>query len=101
MKSKGTAWLLWLLLGLVGGHWFYLGKPGKGILYLCTGGLFGIGWIFSMFKINKEVEFYNATHGYGARGGNANNNNNVNNIVINMPSQPQPQSTNTTPTSNN
>ncbi|MFR9048827.1 MAG: TM2 domain-containing protein [[Clostridium] leptum] len=30
---------------LWGGHKFYEGKAGTGILYLFTGGLFSIGWI--------------------------------------------------------
>ena len=34
MKSKTTAALLALFLGGWGGHKFYLGKPGLGILYL-------------------------------------------------------------------
>lgn len=35
MKSKTTAGVLGILFGEIGAHWFYLGKPGKGVLYLC------------------------------------------------------------------
>jgi restriction system protein len=44
MKNKWTAFLLCLFLGYLGAHKFYEGKAGMGILYLFTGGLFGIGW---------------------------------------------------------
>ena len=37
--------MLCIFLGIVGAHYFYVGKVGKGILFLFTGGLFGIGWI--------------------------------------------------------
>lgn len=90
MKSKGTAYLLWLFLGFFGGHCFYLGKVGKGILYLCTLGVAGIGWLIDLFTLGKQVDMYNVLH--SARG-NANTNTNMNNIVINMPPQGQQNAT--------
>ncbi len=44
-KNKWVAFLLCLFLGAIGAHKFYEGKVGMGILYLFTGGLFGIGWL--------------------------------------------------------
>lgn len=43
---------LWLclLLGWAGAHKFYAGKPGMGILYLFTLGLFGFGWVIDSIK---------------------------------------------------
>ena len=41
---------LCLLLGWIGAHKFYAGKIGMGILYLCTFGLLGIGWIVDSIK---------------------------------------------------
>ena len=41
---------LCLLLGWLGAHKFYAGKIGMGILYLCTFGLLGIGWIIDSVK---------------------------------------------------
>ena len=41
---------LCLLLGWVGAHKFYAGKMGMGILYLCTFGLLGFGWIIDSIK---------------------------------------------------
>ena len=60
MKSKPVAYLLWLFLGLIGAHRFYLGKIGTGILWLFTGGLFGIGWIIDLITLGGKVDTYNA-----------------------------------------
>lgn len=50
-KSKKKALLLCIFGGLFGLHYFYVGKIGKGLLYLFTCGLFMIGWIIDIFKI--------------------------------------------------
>lgn len=50
-KSKKVALILCLFLGVLGGHNFYVGKIGKGLLYLLTGGLFGIGVIIDLISI--------------------------------------------------
>lgn len=50
-KSRWLALAICYLLGLFGGHYFYVGKAGKGILYLFTAGLFGFGWIVDMIRI--------------------------------------------------
>lgn len=50
-KSKVAALLLCIFLGGLGVHRFYVGKIGTGILYLFTGGLFGIGWIIDIILI--------------------------------------------------
>ena len=44
-RNKWVAFCLCFFLGFLGAHKFYEGKPGKGILYLLTCGLFGIGWL--------------------------------------------------------
>ena len=55
-KNKWVALLLCFFLGCLGGHKFYEGKIGMGILYLFTLGLFGIGvfidFIVLLFKPN-------------------------------------------------
>lgn len=55
-KNKWVAFLLCLFLGFLGAHKFYEEKIGKGILYLLTFGLFGIGWFIDcialLFKPN-------------------------------------------------
>ena len=50
-KDKTTALLLCLLTGGVGGHQFYVGNNGKGLLYLFTAGLLGIGAIMDLINI--------------------------------------------------
>jgi TM2 domain len=50
-KSQIVAFLLCLLLGLIGIHRFYLGYTGTGILYLLTLGLFGIGWLIDLILL--------------------------------------------------
>ena len=50
-KSRWLALAICYLLGLFGVHYFYVGKTSKGILYLCTLGLFGIGWIVDIVRI--------------------------------------------------
>ena len=44
-KSRIVALLLCFFLGCIGVHHFYVGRIGQGILYIFTGGLFGIGWL--------------------------------------------------------
>lgn len=50
-KSRTVALILCILIGEIGIHRFYTGKVGTGILYLCTAGLCGIGWIYDIIKI--------------------------------------------------
>lgn len=61
MKSKGIAYLWWFLsiFGVLGFHRFYLRKFGTGILWLLTGGLFGIGAFIDLFTLGGKVEAYN------------------------------------------
>lgn len=49
------AYLIWLFLGIIGGHRFYFGHIGLGLLYLFTAGLFGIGWFVDLFLISDLV----------------------------------------------
>ncbi len=58
-KDLGIAYLFWYLLGLAGGHRFYLGQIGWGLLYLCTAGLFFIGWIVDLFTLPSQVRRHN------------------------------------------
>ncbi|MBE6546942.1 MAG: NINE protein [Ruminococcaceae bacterium] len=55
-RSKWVALLLCWFLGFVGGHKFYEGKTGMGVLYIFTFGLLGIGvivdFIALLFKPN-------------------------------------------------
>ena len=43
--------VLCIFLGVFGAHHFYERRFGLGILYLFTGGLFGIGWLFDCIRL--------------------------------------------------
>jgi len=53
-----VAWILQTIpiTGPLGIHRFYLGKIGTGILWLFTGGLFGIGWIYDFCTLNSQID---------------------------------------------
>ena len=58
-KNKYIALLLCIFLGFVGGHKFYEGKIGMGILYIFTGGLFMIGVIVDFLTLLfKPTTYY-------------------------------------------
>ncbi len=50
-KSLLIALILCAIFGALGVHRFYAGKAGTGILYLFTGGLFGIGYVIDIILI--------------------------------------------------
>ncbi len=56
--NKWLAVLLCLVGGYLGIHRFYEGKIITGILWLCTGGLFGIGWIIDLIIILTKPNPY-------------------------------------------
>ncbi len=57
-KNKWVALILCIFLGFVGGHKFYEGKIGMGILYIFTGGLFGIGVLIDLIVILTKPNPY-------------------------------------------
>lgn len=55
------AWLLLAFLGLFGIHRMYMGKWITGLIYLCTGGLLGLGYIYDLWTLNDQISLLNAT----------------------------------------
>lgn len=49
--SKTAAILITFFLGELGVHRFMTGKIGTGIIWLCTVGCFGIGWIVDLVNV--------------------------------------------------
>jgi TM2 domain-containing membrane protein YozV len=54
------AWILLTFLGVFGIHRFYMGKVLTGLLWLVTGGLLGIGWLYDLWTLNEQVDELNA-----------------------------------------
>jgi TM2 domain-containing membrane protein YozV len=55
------AWLLLAFLGLLGIHRMYMGKWITGLIYLCTGGLVGLGYLYDLWTLNDQISLMNAT----------------------------------------
>ena len=58
-KHYTVAWILLTFLGIFGIHRFYLGKWITGIIYLCTGGLFLIGYLYDLWTLNSQISEVN------------------------------------------
>jgi len=54
-----VAWILLTFLGLFGVHRMYMGKWLTGILYLLTGGLLGVGYIYDYWTLNDQLSKLN------------------------------------------
>lgn len=53
--SYSVAWLLLTFLGPLGIHRFYMGKWLSGALWLVTGGLFMLGYLYDYWTLNEQV----------------------------------------------
>ena len=50
-----VGWLLLTFLGIFGVHRFFLRKWLTGLLYLVTGGLLGIGYLYDLWTFNSQI----------------------------------------------
>lgn len=53
------AWILLTFLGLFGIHRMYMGKWLSGLIYLLTGGIFGLGYLYDFWTLNGQVSEIN------------------------------------------
>jgi TM2 domain-containing membrane protein YozV len=60
-KDYSVAWVLLTFLGLFGVHRMYIGKWVTGIIYLCTAGLLGIGYLYDFWTLNDQITVINAS----------------------------------------
>lgn len=58
-----AGWLLLTFLGLFGIHRFYIRKWFTGLLYLVSGGLFGVGWLYDLWTFNAQINEANRKRG--------------------------------------
>jgi TM2 domain-containing membrane protein YozV len=55
-----VAWILLTFLGLLGIHRMYIGKWFTGIIYMLTGGLLGLGYLYDFLTLNDQISLINA-----------------------------------------
>ncbi|WP_347358721.1 TM2 domain-containing protein [Bdellovibrio sp.] len=55
-----VAWILLTFLGIFGVHRFYMGKWISGLIWLCTGGLFLVGYLYDYWSLNEQVSQVNS-----------------------------------------
>ena len=66
-KEVGIAYALMLFsfIGVCGIQHFYMGKVGRGFLWLITFGLLGIGLLIDLFTLPQQIKIINARRSVG------------------------------------
>lgn len=59
--NYSVAWMLLTFLGLLGLHRMYMGKWITGIIYLCSAGLLGLGYLYDFWTLNDQITILNAS----------------------------------------
>ncbi len=59
-KNYSVSWILLTFFGMFGVHRFYLGKIFTGVLFLLTGGIFLLGYLYDYWTINKQISEINS-----------------------------------------
>jgi TM2 domain-containing membrane protein YozV len=58
--NYSAAWILLTFLGVFGVHRFYMGKWLTGLIYLLTGGLFFLGYLYDYWTLNSQINEVNS-----------------------------------------
>ena len=58
-KNYTISWILLTFLGFFGVHRFYMEKWLTGLIWLFTGGLFLLGWLYDLWTLNEHVSEIN------------------------------------------
>ncbi|HVK98727.1 MAG TPA: TM2 domain-containing protein [Dongiaceae bacterium] len=58
-----VGWILLTFLGVFGIHRFYMGKIITGLIWLLTGGLFLLGYLYDYWTLNDQIDELNRGNG--------------------------------------
>ena len=59
-KDYNIAWILLVFFGAFGVHRMYMGKWLTGLLYLVTGAIVGIGYLYDYWTLNDQITLINS-----------------------------------------
>ena len=62
-KNYNVTWILLTFLGIFGAHRLYLGKWVTALIWLFTGGLFLLGYLYDYWTLNEQIDEVNRTGG--------------------------------------
>lgn len=57
--NYSIAWLLLTFTGILGLHRIYMGKWISGLLYFITLGLLGVGYVYDLMTLNRQINLIN------------------------------------------
>lgn len=67
-KDYNVSWILLTFLGIFGAHRLYLGKWVTALLWLVTGGLFLLGYLYDYWTLNDQIDEVNRARSGGSGG---------------------------------